>query len=130
GVAAGAEPLRQPHLLVHGRRQHELQPRLHQERAVDLGRPDLRLLIGEGSMKTTHALMLGAALAALGGQTMAQTAERPLRPEPAPVQASDRPVVPPTEQPERIILNLTADPAHEMAITWRTAPGVVGFVEY
>ncbi len=81
-------------------------------------------------MKTTHALMLGAALAALGGQTMAQTAERPLRPEPAPVQASDRPVAPPTEQPERIILNLTADPAHEMAITWRTAPGVVGFVEY
>jgi hypothetical protein len=81
-------------------------------------------------MKTTHALMLGAALAALGGQTMAQTAERPLRPEPAPVQASDRPVAPPTEQPERIILNLTADPAHEMAITWRTAPGQLGFVEY
>ncbi|MNH53276.1 Alkaline phosphatase precursor [compost metagenome] len=81
-------------------------------------------------MKTTHALMLGAALAALGGQTMAQTAERPLRPEPAPVQASDRPVAPPTEQPERIILNLTADPAHEMAITWRTAPGLLGFVEY
>ncbi|WP_312143911.1 metallophosphoesterase family protein [Brevundimonas sp.] len=81
-------------------------------------------------MKTTHALMLGAALAALGGQTMAQTAERPLRPEPAPVQASDRPVVPPTEQPERIILNLTADPAHEMAITWRTAPSAAGFVEF
>ena len=81
-------------------------------------------------MNTTHALMLGAALAALGGQTLAQTAERPLRPEPAPVQASDRPVVPPTEQPERIILNLTADPAHEMAVTWRTAPGAEGFVEY
>lgn len=81
-------------------------------------------------MKTTHALILGAALAALGGQTMAQTAERPLRPEPAPVQASDRPVVPPTQQPERIILNLTADPAHEMAVTWRTAPGAVGLVEY
>lgn len=81
-------------------------------------------------MNTTHALMLGAALAALGGQTQAQTAERPLRPEPAPVQASDRPVVPPTEQPERIILNLTADPAHEMAVTWRTAPGAEGFVEY
>lgn len=81
-------------------------------------------------MKTTHALMLGAALAALGGQTMAQTVERPLRPEPAPVQASDRPVAPPTEQPERIILNLTADPAHEMAVTWRTAPGAVGLVEY
>jgi len=81
-------------------------------------------------MKTTHALMLGATLAALGGHTMAQTAERPLRPEPAPIQASDRPVVPPTEQPERIILNLTADPAHEMAITWRTAPGAEGFVEY
>lgn len=81
-------------------------------------------------MNTTHALMLGAALAALGGQTMAQTAERPLRPEPAPVQASDRPVAPPTAQPERIILNLTADPAHEMAVTWRTAPGALGFVEY
>ncbi|MET4685280.1 metallophosphoesterase family protein [Brevundimonas faecalis] len=79
-------------------------------------------------MKTTHALMLGAVLAALGGPAMAQ--ERPLRPEPAPVQASDRPVVPPTDQPERIILNLTADPAHEMAVTWRTAPGLPGFVEY
>lgn len=79
-------------------------------------------------MKTIHALMLGAALAALGGPAMAQ--ERPLRPEPAPVQASDRPVVPPTDQPERIILNLTADPAHEMAVTWRTAPGLTGFVEY
>ncbi|MEG1030168.1 MAG: metallophosphoesterase, partial [Brevundimonas sp.] len=81
-------------------------------------------------MKTTQALMLGAALAALGGQTMAQTAERPLRPEPAPVQASDRPVAPPTEQPERRILNLTADPAPAMAITGRTAPGAVGYVEY
>ncbi|MBB4799265.1 hypothetical protein HNP32_003021 [Brevundimonas bullata] len=79
-------------------------------------------------MKTTHALMLGAALAALGGASLAQ--DRPARPEPAPVQASDRPVVPPTEQPERIILNLTADPAHEMAVTWRTAPGAVGLVEY
>lgn len=79
-------------------------------------------------MKTTHALMLGAALAALGGQTIAQ--DRPLRPEPVPVQASDRPVAPPTAQPERIILNLTADPAHEMAVTWRTAPGAVGLVEY
>ncbi len=39
-------------------------------------------------------------------------------------------MVPPTEQPERIILNLTADPAHEMAVTWRTAPGAEGFVEY
>ena len=79
-------------------------------------------------MKTTYALMLGAALAALGGQTIAQ--DRPLRPEPVPVQASDRPVAPPTAQPERIILNLTADPAHEMAVTWRTAPGAVGLVEY
>ena len=52
-------------------------------------------------MKTTHALMLGAALAALGGQTMAQTVERPLRPEPAPVQASDRPVAPVTTVPLR-----------------------------
>ena len=81
-------------------------------------------------MKATFALMLGAALAAVGGQTMAQTAERPLRPEPLPAQASDRPVVPPTAQPERIILNLTADPAHEMAVTWRTAPGAIGYVEY
>lgn len=36
-----------------------------------------------------------------------------------------------TAEPERIILNLTADPQHEMAITWRSAvgsaPGMVQF---
>lgn len=81
-------------------------------------------------MKPTHTLMLGAALAVLGGRALAQTPQRPLRPEPAPVQASDRPVAAPTVLPERIILNLTADPAHEMAVTWRTVPGVLGQVEY
>lgn len=73
-------------------------------------------------------LMLEAALAALGGgQALAQTVQRP---EPAPVQASDRPIAPATAQPERIVLNLTADPAHSMAVTWRAAPGLTGFVEY
>ncbi len=85
-------------------------------------------------MKPTQILMLGAALAALGGSAFAQGGaqkpERPLRPEPAPVQASDLPAVPPTVLPERIVLNLTVDPAHEMAVTWRTAPGVLGHVEY
>lgn len=32
-------------------------------------------------------------------------------------------LAPATAQPERIILNLTADPQHEMAITWRSAAG-------
>jgi len=39
-------------------------------------------------------------------------------------------LAPATETPERIILNLTADPAHEMAITWRSAPGLGGQVQY
>jgi hypothetical protein len=73
-------------------------------------------------------LMLGAAFAALsGGPVLAQAEQRP---EPAPVQASDRPIPPATVQPERIILNLTADPAHQMAVTWRTAPGQTGQVQY
>ncbi|MFT4054662.1 MAG: metallophosphoesterase family protein [Novosphingobium sp.] len=32
--------------------------------------------------------------------------------------------------PERIVLNLTADPATEMAVTWRSAPGSAGQVQY
>ncbi len=32
--------------------------------------------------------------------------------------------VPPGAVPERIVLNVTANPAREMAITWRTGPGV------
>src|SRR3990167_6667776 len=133
-LAAGAEPLRQPHLLVHGRFEHGLQPGLYQERAVDLARPDLRLL-RVTKMMFVRTLMLGAAVAALGvstgaqAQALAQT-QRPDRPEPAPVQASERPIAPATVQPERIILNLTADPAHQMAVTWRTAPGLDGQVEF
>ena len=80
------------------------------------------------SSKSMTALMLGAAFAALsGGQVLAQVEQRP---EPAPVQASDRPIAPATVQPERIVLNLTANPAHEMAVTWRTASGVGGQVEF
>ena len=75
-------------------------------------------------MMFARTLMLGAAVAALGvstgAQALAQT-QRPDRPEPTPVQASERPIAPATVQPERIILNLTADPAHQMAVTWRTA---------
>ncbi|MFA4938230.1 FN3 domain-containing metallophosphoesterase family protein [Brevundimonas sp.] len=77
----------------------------------------------------TRTLMLGAALAALGGPAVA-LAQAVQRPEPAPVQASDRPIAPATAQPERIILNLTADPAHAMAVTWRTAPGLTGEVQF
>ena len=86
-------------------------------------------------MMFVRTLMLGAAVAALGvstgaqAQALAQT-QRPDRPEPAPVQASERPIAPATVQPERIILNLTADPAHQMAVTWRTAPGLDGQVEF
>ena len=51
----------------------------------------------------------------------------------APVAAQDAPapaLAPATVQPERIVLNLTADTAHEMAITWRSAPGLGGMVQY
>lgn len=64
------------------------------------------------------ALLLGAALS------------------PACAGAADAPVVaavplaPATVSPERIILNLTADPASEMAVTWRSAPGLAGQVQY
>ncbi|GLK49313.1 phosphoesterase [Brevundimonas intermedia] len=82
-------------------------------------------------MKFARTLMLGAAVAALGVSTgaLAQT-QRTDRPEPSPVQTSERPIAPATVQPERIILNLTADPAHQMAVTWRTAPGLDGEVEF
>ncbi|MET1755910.1 metallophosphoesterase family protein [Novosphingobium sp. RD2P27] len=39
-------------------------------------------------------------------------------------------LAPASATPERIILNLTSDTAHEMAVTWRTAPGLLGQVEY
>ena len=51
----------------------------------------------------------------------------------APVAAQDAPaqvLAPASIQPERIVLNLTADTAHEMAITWRSAPGLAGLVQY
>lgn len=52
---------------------------------------------------------------------------------PAPVAAQDGEapaLAPATVQPERIVLNLTEDTAHEMAITWRSAPGLAGQVQY
>lgn len=40
-------------------------------------------------------------------------------------------LAPPTAAPERIILNLTADPRSSMAVTWRSAPGSApGKVQY
>lgn len=39
-------------------------------------------------------------------------------------------LAPATVNPERIVLNLTADTAHEMAVTWRSAPGSAGQVQY
>ncbi|WP_081988118.1 purple acid phosphatase family protein [Sphingomonas sp. 37zxx] len=45
--------------------------------------------------------------------------------------AEQTPALPPaTVQPERIILTLTADPATEMAVTWRSAPGLAGQVQF
>jgi len=58
------------------------------------------------------ALLLGAAIPAV-----AQDAPQPM-------------LAPATVQPERIVLNLTTDPATEMAVTWRSAPGSAGVVQY
>lgn len=58
------------------------------------------------------ALLLGAAIPAA-----AQDAPQPL-------------LAPAAVQPERIVLNLTTDPATEMAVTWRSAPGSAGIVQY
>ncbi len=51
---------------------------------------------------------------------------------PAVSQAQDTPVplAAATVAPERIVLNLTTDPATEMAVTWRSAPGTAGQVQY
>jgi len=50
---------------------------------------------------------------------------------PAAAQDAPQPVLAPaTVQPERIVLNLTTDPATEMAVTWRSAPGSAGVVQY
>ena len=65
----------------------------------------------------TLALLLGTAAFA-----SAKAAETPT--------ATAVPLAPATVQPERIILNLTADPATEMAISWRSAPGRTGQVQY
>lgn len=65
----------------------------------------------------TLALLLGTAAFA-----SAKAAETPT--------ATALPLAPATVQPERIILNLTADPATEMAISWRSAPGLKGQVQY
>jgi len=47
-----------------------------------------------------------------------------------PAAAQDAPLAPATVQPERIVLNLTTDPATQMAVTWRSAPGSAGIVQY
>lgn len=44
--------------------------------------------------------------------------------------AQQEPLAAATVRPERVILNLTADPATEMAVTWRSAPGHAGQVQY
>jgi len=71
------------------------------------------------------AVMLGTALplAAAGAAEAPAAAPAPAPPAPAPL-------APATVAPERIILNLTADPATEMAVTWRSAPGLSGQVQY
>jgi hypothetical protein len=45
-------------------------------------------------------------------------------------QDTSVPLAAATIAPERIVLNLTADPASEMAVTWRSAPGSAGQVQY
>jgi hypothetical protein len=64
------------------------------------------------------ALLLGAALS----PACAGAADAPV--------VAPMPLAPATVSPERIILNLTADPASEMAITWRSAPSLAGQVQY
>lgn len=51
---------------------------------------------------------------------------------PAALHAQDTPVplAAATIAPERIVLNLTARSATEMAVTWRSAPGSAGLVQY
>ncbi|MBT0669279.1 metallophosphoesterase family protein [Novosphingobium profundi] len=70
-------------------------------------------------MKTLSTALLAALLA---GTCAAIPAAR--------AQEQTPQLAPATASPERIILNLTADTAHEMAVTWRTAPGLAGIVEY
>jgi acid phosphatase type 7 len=65
------------------------------------------------------ALLLGAALSLAPSQ--AQT---------PPVQPQDAGLAAATVKPERIVLSLTADPATEMAVTWRSAPGGAGVMQY
>lgn len=74
-------------------------------------------------MKTLSHLMLGAALIGAALPTAL--------PVPAGAQDQAEPALDPASVlPERIILNLTQDTAHEMAITWRSAPGLSGKVQY
>lgn len=51
---------------------------------------------------------------------------------PAMLAAQETPeaLAPASVSPERIVLNLTASPATEMAVTWRSAPGSAGIVQY
>ena len=71
----------------------------------------------------------------LGALSLSQSLSMPLG-FAVPAIAADAPAVqqellaPATVRPERVILNLTADPATEMAVTWRSAPGRSGQVQY
>ncbi|WP_199560219.1 purple acid phosphatase family protein [Sphingomonas psychrotolerans] len=71
------------------------------------------------SHRFVGALFLGVALPLAPSQ--AQT---------PPVQPQDARLAAATLKPERIVLSLTADPTTEMAVTWRSAPGAVGMVQY
>ncbi|WP_152524687.1 purple acid phosphatase family protein [Novosphingobium lindaniclasticum] len=61
--------------------------------------------------------------------TLAVLPPLPARAADAPA-AQQGPLAPANVRPERVILNLTADPATEMAVTWRSAPGHAGQVQY
>ena len=83
-----------------------------------------------------HSLFITVACAAFLTLTVSAEAEpRVSAATPAPVQAAATspqvPLTPATVAPERIILNLTSDTQHEMAMTWRTsADRPAGRVQY
>jgi len=62
-------------------------------------------------MRALRQLLLGASLAF--ACALPAAAQEPPKP----------PLAPPTAAPERIVLNLTADPRTSMAVTWRSAAG-------
>jgi len=69
-----------------------------------------------------HKLALGLLLGAASFPASAGAADAPA--------VAAVPLAPAAVIPERIVLNLTADPASEMAVTWRSAPGLAGQVQY